>query len=42
MINFAFCYEQNELLEFVKEEILNCFRYRDVKIAVKCYLKIPF
>ena len=37
MINFAFCYEQNELLEFVKEEILNCFRYRDVKIAVKCY-----
>ena len=26
MINFAFCYEQNELLEFVKEEILNCFR----------------
>ena len=37
MINFAFCYEQTELLEFVRDEILNCFRYRDVNIAVMCY-----
>lgn len=37
MINFAFCYECNELLDFVKNEILNCFRHRDVQIAVMCY-----
>lgn len=37
MIHFAFCYEQTELLEFVRDEILNCFRYRDVNIAVMCY-----
>lgn len=37
MIHFAFCYEKTELLEFVKNEILNCFRYRDVCITVMCY-----
>lgn len=36
MINFAFCYECNELLDFVKNEILNCFRQREVEIAVMC------
>ncbi|GFI22421.1 hypothetical protein IMSAGC011_01196 [Lachnospiraceae bacterium] len=37
MINFAFCYEQDEVLEFVRDEILNCFRYREIQIAVMCY-----
>lgn len=37
MINFAFCYEQDELLDFVKNEILNCFQRREVQIAVMCY-----
>ncbi len=33
MINFAFCYERHEDLDFV----LKCFHQRDVEIAVKCY-----
>ena len=37
MINFAFCYERDELLDFVKNEILKCFQQREVQIAVKCY-----
>lgn len=37
MINFAFCYERDELLDFVKNEILKYFRQRDVEIAVMCY-----
>lgn len=37
MINFAFCYECNEQLEFVKNEILKYFRQREVEIAVMCY-----
>ncbi len=37
MINFAFCYERDELLDFVKNEILKYFRQREVQIAVMCY-----
>lgn len=37
MINFAFCYENDEILDFVKNEILKCFQQRDVQIAVMCY-----
>lgn len=37
MINFAFCYEADELLNFVKDEILKYFRQREVQIAVMCY-----
>ncbi len=37
MINFAFCYERDEDLDFVKREILRCFHQREVEIAVKCY-----
>lgn len=37
MINFAFCYERDELLDFVKNEVLRCFQQRDVQIAVMCY-----
>lgn len=37
MINFAFCYECNEQLDFVKNEILKYFRQREVDIAVMCY-----
>lgn len=37
MVNFAFCYERDEVLEFVKNEIIKCFHQRDVQIAVMCY-----
>ncbi len=37
MINFAFCYERDELLDYVKNEILKYFRQREVQIAVMCY-----
>lgn len=37
MINFAFCYERDELLDYVKNEILKCFHHREVRIAVMCY-----
>lgn len=37
MINFAFCYERDELLDFVRDEILKYFRQREVQIAVMCY-----
>lgn len=37
MINFAFCYEHDELLNYVKGEILKYFRQREAEIAVMCY-----
>ena len=37
MINFAFCYERDEQLDFVKNEILKYFQRREVEIAVMCY-----
>lgn len=37
MINFAFCYECDEQLNFVKNEILKYFRQREIEIAVMCY-----
>lgn len=37
MINFAFCYERDEVLDFVKSEVLKYFRQREVQIAVMCY-----
>ncbi len=37
MIHFAFCYENAEILDFVKNEILKYFHQREVEIAVMCY-----
>lgn len=37
MINFAFCYEHDEILDFMKSEILKCFQRREVQVAVMCY-----
>lgn len=37
MIHFAFCYECDEILEFVKNEILKYFQQREVQIGVMCY-----
>lgn len=37
MVNFAFCYERDERLDLVKNEILKYFQRREVQIAVMCY-----
>lgn len=37
MINFAFCYEHDEILEFVRNEVLRCLNQRGVEVAVMCY-----
>jgi len=37
MIHFAFCYECDELLDFVKREIQNLFQRRDAPVSVMCY-----
>lgn len=37
MINFAFCYEHDEILDFVKNEVLKCFQRREIQISVMCY-----
>ncbi len=36
MINFAFCYEHDDTLDFVKNEVLTCLRQREVEISVIC------
>jgi DNA-binding LytR/AlgR family response regulator len=37
MINFAFCYEREDELMFIKDEIQKCFKIRDIEIAIKTY-----
>jgi DNA-binding LytR/AlgR family response regulator len=37
MTNFAFCYELNEELEYICEEVVKCFKLREIEIAVKIY-----
>jgi DNA-binding LytR/AlgR family response regulator len=37
MVNFAFCYEREDELNFVKNEIQKCFKIRDIEIALKAY-----
>jgi hypothetical protein len=37
MVNFAFCYEKEDELNYVHDEILKCFKNRDIKIASKIY-----
>jgi hypothetical protein len=37
MINFAFCYEREDEMRFVRDEVLKYFKIRDVKIATKTY-----
>ncbi|MDE7479630.1 MAG: LytTR family transcriptional regulator DNA-binding domain-containing protein [Lachnospiraceae bacterium] len=37
MINFAICYAYDETLDFVKNEVMKCFRQREVQISVMCY-----
>jgi DNA-binding LytR/AlgR family response regulator len=37
MINFAFCYENEEEMDFIKSEIQKCFKIRDIEIAIKTY-----
>jgi DNA-binding LytR/AlgR family response regulator len=37
MINFAFCYEQKDELDFVKNEVLKCFRQREIEAAIMCF-----
>jgi DNA-binding LytR/AlgR family response regulator len=37
MINFAFCYENDDELNFMKNEIQKCFKVRDIEIAIRTY-----
>lgn len=37
MINFAFCYERDEVLNFVRDEVLKCFNQRGIIVSVMCY-----
>jgi hypothetical protein len=37
MVNFAFCYENEDELNFIKNEIEKCFKAREIKIATKAY-----
>lgn len=37
MINFAFCYEHKNVLEFVKNEVVKCLNQKGIIVAVKCY-----
>ncbi len=37
MINFAFCYEHDEIRNFVKDEVLKCFNQKGIIVAVMCY-----
>lgn len=37
MIHFAFCYQHDEQLNFVRNEILKYFQQREVEIAAMCY-----
>ena len=36
MIKFAFCYEHDDILDFVKNEVQNCMRQREVEISAMC------
>ncbi|MDE6364670.1 MAG: LytTR family transcriptional regulator [Lachnospiraceae bacterium] len=36
MIKFAFCYEHDDTLNFVKNEVQSCLRQREVEIAAVC------
>lgn len=36
MIKFAFCYEHDDTLNFVKNEVLSCLRQREVEIDAVC------
>ena len=36
MIKFAFCYEHDDTLSFVKNEVQNCLRQREIEISVLC------
>ncbi len=37
MINFAFCYEHDEIRNFVRDEVLKCFNQKGIIVAVMCY-----
>ena len=37
MINFALCYENDEILKFVRDEVVRCFNQKGIIVAVKCY-----
>lgn len=37
MMNFAFCYERDEVLNFVRDEILKCFNQKGIIVSVMCY-----
>lgn len=37
MINFAFCYEHDDILDFVKDEVVKCFTRKGIIVAIKCY-----
>lgn len=37
MINFAFCYEHDEVLNFIRDEVLKCFNQKGIIVAVMCY-----
>ena len=37
MINLAFCYELNDELRFMKQEVINCFQQKGIAATVKCY-----
>lgn len=37
MINFAFCYEHDEILNFVRDEVLKCFNQKGIIVAIMCY-----
>lgn len=41
MVHFVFCYECEEILDFVKEEVLNYFRQREIAIAARCCHNAP-
>jgi hypothetical protein len=37
MVNFAFCYENEDELNFVRNEIEKCFKIREINIAIMAY-----
>ena len=37
MINLAFCYELNDELRFMEQEVINCFQQKGIAATVKCY-----
>lgn len=37
MINFAFCFEHDEIRNFVRDEVLKCLNQKGIIVAVMCY-----